>query len=73
MSTAEFRKFLFPPDSPRIAGIKGLDAYEYREAAKADPFTGGLIRGWKPLQCNPFRGITEDGTLRSDCHPFVPA
>ncbi|MFD5248208.1 DUF3500 domain-containing protein [Amycolatopsis sp. NPDC058340] len=71
--SAEFRRFLYPPDSPRITELKGLDAYEYREAAKRDPFTGGLIRGWKPLQLNEFRGITEDGSLRPDCHPFTPA
>lgn len=71
--SAEFRKYLFPPDSPRITGIQGMDAYEYREAAKADPFTGGLIRGWAPLKLAEFRGVTEDGTLRTDCHPFEPA
>lgn len=71
--SAEFRRFLYPPDSPRITELKDLDAYEYREAAKRDPFTGGLIRGWKPLQLNEFRGITEDGTLRSDCHRLTPA
>ncbi|AXB42732.1 DUF3500 domain-containing protein [Amycolatopsis albispora] len=71
--SAEFRRFLYPPDSPRITALKGLDAYEYREAAKRDPFTGGLIEGWKPLQLNEFRGITEDGALRPGCHPLTPA
>lgn len=71
--SAEFRKYLFPPDSPRITDLKGLDAYEYREAAVADAFTGGLIRGWAPLKLAEFRGVTEDGTLREDCHPFAPA
>ncbi|MCD2196902.1 DUF3500 domain-containing protein [Actinomycetospora endophytica] len=70
---AEFRRYLFPPDSARINDVKGLDAYEYREAAKSHPFTGGLIRGWAPLQLAEFRGVTEEGTLRPDQHPFTPA
>ncbi|WP_198958375.1 MULTISPECIES: DUF3500 domain-containing protein [Amycolatopsis] len=73
MAPAEFRRYLFPPDSPRITGIKGMDAYTYREAAKEDPFTGDLIRGWEPLQLQEFRGVTEDGTLRPEVHPFEPA
>ncbi|MEU1344754.1 DUF3500 domain-containing protein [Streptomyces sp. NPDC005827] len=72
MSPAEYRKYLYAPDSPRLASIRGLDAYEYREAAKADPFTGGLIRGWKPLQLAEFRGTTEDGTLRPEVHTWEP-
>ncbi|HWC80377.1 MAG TPA: DUF3500 domain-containing protein [Pseudonocardiaceae bacterium] len=71
--SAEFRRYLFRPDSPRITGLQGLDAYAYREAAKRDPFTGGLIRGWKPLQRQEFRGITENGTLHPEVHPFTPA
>ncbi len=70
---ARFRQFLFDHDSPRLAGIRGLDPYAYREAAKQDPFTGGLIRGWAPLQLAEFRGITSDGTLRPEVHAFAPA
>jgi hypothetical protein len=72
MPPAEYRNYLYPPDAPRLASIRGLDAYEYREAAKEDPFTGGLIRGWKPLQLAEFRGVTEDGTLRPDVHDWEP-
>ncbi|NIH88343.1 DUF3500 domain-containing protein [Amycolatopsis granulosa] len=73
MSPAEFRRYLFPPDSPRITSIQGMDAYAYAEAAKTDPFTGGLIRGWRPLQLREFRGVTEDGSLHPEVHPFEPA
>ncbi|WP_220277348.1 DUF3500 domain-containing protein [Streptomyces himalayensis] len=73
MPPAEYRTYLYPPESPRLASIRGLDAYEYREAAKAAPFTGGLIRGWKPLQLAEFRGVTEDGTLRPEVHVWEPA
>lgn len=73
MTQADFRQYLFDPADPRIADIKGLDAYAYREAAKADSFTGDLIRGWTPLYLNEFRGVTEDGALRQGLYPLTPA
>ncbi|MGO4692407.1 DUF3500 domain-containing protein [Glaciibacter sp. 2TAF33] len=62
MSVQEFRQYLFPADDERINSVKGLDAYQYREAATKDPFTGGLIDGWKKLHPQPFSGVTSDGT-----------
>ncbi|KUN88156.1 DUF3500 domain-containing protein [Streptomyces griseoruber] len=73
MPSAEYRQYLYPSNSPRLASIRGLDAYAYRETAKAAPFTGELIRGWKPLQHAEFRGVTEDGTLRPGVHAWEPA
>ncbi|MEU4660011.1 DUF3500 domain-containing protein [Streptomyces sp. NPDC023723] len=74
MSSAEFRRYLYPPDHPRIAELKGMDPYTYREfAQRPGTFTGGLVEGWRPLYLDAFRGITEDGTLRTDAHPFTPA
>lgn len=61
-----FRQFLFPHDHPRLAELRGLDPYQYRQVAASQPFTGGLIHGWTPLYLNEFTGITEDGTLRAD-------
>lgn len=70
----EFRQYLFPPDHPRLAEVRGLDAYAYREAARAaGTFTGDLVTGWTPLYRNAFRGITEDGTLRDGVHDLEPA
>lgn len=72
--TTEFRRYLFPEDHPRIQEVKGLDAYEYRQAARAEgSFTGNLIEGWTPLYLQPFHGVTESGTLREGIHPFLPA
>lgn len=65
---AGFRRYLFPADDERIAGLRGLDAYSYREAAKHDGFTGELIRGWQPLYGAEFRGITSDGTIIPDLY-----
>jgi hypothetical protein len=73
MASAEFRRYLFPADHPRLANLRGLDAYAYREVAEQDDFTGGLIRGWRPLYRNEFRGVTEDGTLREGLFELRPA
>lgn len=72
--SGEFRHYLFPHDHPRLAEVRGLDAYSYREAARTPgTFTGDLIAGWTPLYANQFRGITEDGSLRSNLYRLEPA
>jgi len=69
----EYRKYLFPHDHPRLAGVRGMDPYAYGEfAAAPGTFTGGLVEGWRPLYRAGFRGITEDGVLRHGLHPLVP-
>ncbi|MGR6964686.1 DUF3500 domain-containing protein [Geodermatophilus sp. URMC 61] len=70
----EFRQYLFPHDHPRLAEVRGLDPYTYGEfAKKPGTFTGGLVEGWTPLYRAPFRGVTEDGTLRDGLYPLTPA
>lgn len=71
--SSTFRQYLFPADDPRLAALRGLDAYQYREAAKKDAFTGGLIDGWRPLYLNEFRGVTDDGILREELYPLSAA
>ncbi|UYQ77272.1 DUF3500 domain-containing protein [Glutamicibacter sp. JL.03c] len=72
--SAEFRQYLFPEGHPRIARIKELDAYQYREAAREEgSFTGELIKGWTPLYLQPFKGVTEAGELREGLHRLEPA
>ncbi len=72
--SGEFRQYLFPHDHPRLAEVRGMDPYAYREfARKPGTFTGGLVEGWTPLYQNEFRGVTEDGTLREGLYPFEPA
>lgn len=69
-----FRQYLFPPDHPRLADVRGMDAYAYREHAhRPGTFTGDLVTGWTPLYRNGFRGITEDGTVRSGLYDLSPA
>ncbi|WP_329410619.1 DUF3500 domain-containing protein [Nocardia vinacea] len=72
--TGQFRRYLYPPDHPRLADVRGMDAYAYRAAARTPgTFTGDLASRWTPLYLNEFRGVTEDGTLRADVHQFTPA
>jgi Protein of unknown function (DUF3500) len=70
----EFRAYLFPHDHPRLAEVRGLDPYVYREFSRTPgTFTGGLVEGWTPLYLAPFRGVTEDGVLREGLYPLTPA
>ena len=72
--SGEFRQYLFPHDHPRLADVRGLDAYAYRDAARTPgTFTGDLVAGWTPLYSSEFRGITEDGTLHPEVHHLEPA
>ena len=71
--SGEFRRYLFPHDHPRLAGVRGLDAHAYREHARnPGTFTGGLVEGWTPLYLAEFRGVTSDGTLREGLYPLTP-
>ena len=70
----EYRRYLFPHDHPRLAEVRGLDPYAYREHARTPgTFTGGLVEGWTPLYRDEFRGVTEDGTLREKLFDLTPA
>jgi hypothetical protein len=73
VSTPSFRDFLYAPDHPRVAEIRGLDARQYAEAATRDSFAGPMIEGWKTLYPQPFKGITNDGVLRPGLFPLAPA
>lgn len=73
MSVPSFRDFLYPPDHPRVAGIRGLDARAYAEAAKSDSFAGPMIKGWEVLYPEAFKGVTDDGVLRTGLYPLAGA
>ncbi|KQQ82287.1 DUF3500 domain-containing protein [Arthrobacter sp. Leaf137] len=73
MSTPSFRDYLFAPDHPRVAEIRGLNAREYAEAAKTDSFAGPMIEGWQKLYPQPFTGVTNDGVRREGLFPLAPA
>src|SRR4051794_6252728 len=72
--SGEFRQYLYPHDHPRLAEVRGMDPYAYREHARTPgTFTGGLVEGWTPLYLADFPGVTEDGTLREGLYPLTPA
>jgi hypothetical protein len=72
--SGEFRRYLFAHDHPRVAEVRGMDPYAYRDfAATPGTFTGGLVEGWMPLYHSEFRGVTEDGVLRDGLYPLTPA
>lgn len=73
MSLSDFREFVYPPDHPRVADIRGLDARQYAEAVKSDSFAGPMIEGWSRLYPAPFHGITNDGTLRTGLYALADA
>ncbi|RDV11645.1 DUF3500 domain-containing protein [Arthrobacter sp. RT-1] len=73
MSTLSFRDFLFAPDHPRVAEIRGLNAREYAEAATTDSFAAPMVEGWKKLYPQPFSGITSDGVRREGLFPLAAA
>lgn len=73
MSVPSFRDYLYPPDHPRVAAIRGLDARSYAEAAKTDSFAGPMIEGWKALYPQPFEGVTSDGTVIPGLYRLGPA
>ncbi|UOR01142.1 DUF3500 domain-containing protein [Leucobacter allii] len=65
-----FREHLYPPEHPRIAELRGLDAYAYVPHARHDAFTGTLIEGWKLLSADPYVGTTSDGRLIPGLFPL---
>jgi hypothetical protein len=72
--SGEYRTYLFPHDHPRLAEVRGMDPYAYREHARTPgTFTGGLVQGWTPLYRDEFRGVTEDGSLREKLYDLTPA
>lgn len=73
MSTPSFRDYLYAPDHPRVAQLRGLDARSYAEAAKDDPFAGPMIRGWKKLYPEPFVGVTNNGVVCEGLFPLAEA
>lgn len=60
-----FRDLLFPLDSPRLTGVRGLDPYTYsRELIKGD-LPKQVVDKWVALAEEPYRGITTDGQLQT--------
>ncbi|GGK75807.1 DUF3500 domain-containing protein [Mangrovihabitans endophyticus] len=63
MTSADYRDYLIPADSPRLAEARGLDPWTYAKPIRATERARGLIALWQDLYRQPFRGITTDGTV----------
>lgn len=64
---AAFRHFLPDLAQPRFTTMQQQDAHEYASAFKRDaqpPWLYALWQHWRQLFEEPFRGITNDGTIR---------
>ena len=66
---AQFRKFLFPNDHPRLAGLNELEPVEYAEAHRTHPVIGPMVEDWVELfESTRFSGITHDGVVATDLY-----
>ncbi|WP_413724039.1 DUF3500 domain-containing protein [Sodalis sp. RH16] len=66
MVSQNFRDYLMPDDSPRIAAARGVDVYTYGERMLATEKARNLMAHWQGLLNETFRGITADGRVRPD-------
>ena len=58
---AEFRDFLYPLDSPRLAQFRGMDPRTYGQEGIKHPVPASLVTEWKRLYAEPHSCITCDG------------
>ncbi|KAL3426792.1 hypothetical protein PVAG01_00301 [Phlyctema vagabunda] len=72
-ASAEFRKYLPDLDSPRFTTAKQLDATSYAKFFndnQAPPWLYNLTQAWQKLFDEPFKGVTEDGSIIPDLYPI---
>lgn len=67
-----FRDYLFPLDSPRLAPARELDCHAFGRAMRDFPPAAALIRSWEALAAQPFKGVTADGVLIPGLFPLGP-
>ncbi|RFA08217.1 hypothetical protein B7R54_02505 [Subtercola boreus] len=64
MTSSNFRDYVYPPEHPRVASLRGLDARAYAETATTDSFAGPMIEGWAKLYPVAYVGLTTDGHVQ---------
>jgi hypothetical protein len=57
----DFRTMLFPLDSPRLTGCRGMEPYTFGVAVQNVPVVAEMVGGWTALEKEPFRGLTSGG------------
>lgn len=66
MPMPDFRDYLVPDDNPRLQLARRSDLRAYGEQMLATPKAQALKAQWQAMLDETFRGITSDGTVRSD-------
>ncbi|MEF2070710.1 DUF3500 domain-containing protein [Consotaella aegiceratis] len=64
MSNDDFRDFIFPPETPRIALARQADRYAYSKELRETSHAKALVAEWQRRLAEPFRGITPDGKFQ---------
>lgn len=70
LTTADFRDFLYPLDSPELAPWRGMTYERFTAERKSNEFLRGLLEYWDGLYAEPFIGVTTDGTVRDGLYPL---
>ncbi|QYZ69572.1 DUF3500 domain-containing protein [Neotabrizicola shimadae] len=65
MTSADHRDYLLPATEPRIARSHGLDPLSYSQPILATARATALKAEWTRLYEEPYRGITQDGTVET--------
>src|SRR5579875_944197 len=72
MSSTHFRDFVPGSDHPRIARLRGHDAYSHAEASSQIPMLKLALAVWDELYQQPFVGITTDGGVVPNLYSLRP-
>jgi len=66
-----FRRYVYPANHPRLAGLDHYDAAGYTDAMCHAPLLGDALKWWKQLfESSTFSGITSDGIRRGGLYPL---
>ena len=71
MTTADFRQYLMPADSPRIGMARNVDPQTYAARMLATPGATALRAEWQQRLDEPLRGITADGIVQEGLFPLL--
>lgn len=65
---SDFRRFIPPHDVQRCEELRTSDIYQWTDLRCSEPFVRDWIKHWQSLLSEPYRGISNDGTIRDDIH-----
>lgn len=71
MTSADYRQFILPMSTPRIANSHGLDPVTYSAPVLATERAIALKAAWKALQDAPYVGVTHDGQVEEGLYQLA--